>query len=160
MEGTCLLLSKKLFLMYLSMEFWPSCRRPCFERLPVLVKSVLRAPVPEYALLTTSALSAQTTLSFYRRSGGGLLFLNIRSKSGNMSTRSVSLNIPQSINCRVMTVRARADWTTFVLSRQSMQFVRITEVCSFSSLSPSTIVYLPSITSNKEGELLFCEVAF
>ena len=68
--------------------------------------------MPEYALLTTSALSAQTGLcvSFYAEGGGReVLFLNIRSKSGNMSTRSVSLNIPQSISCRVMTVRARVD---------------------------------------------------
>ena len=33
------------------------------ERLPVLVKSVLSAPEPEYTLLTASALSAQTIIS-------------------------------------------------------------------------------------------------
>jgi hypothetical protein len=37
--------------------------RPERDRLPVLVKSVLSAPVPLYALLTPSALSAQTVIS-------------------------------------------------------------------------------------------------
>ena len=36
------------------------------DRFPVLVKSVLSAPVPEYALLTTFALSAQTILSMIK----------------------------------------------------------------------------------------------
>jgi len=48
---------------YLSSEFDPSTRRPLMDRLPVLVKSVLRAPEPEYALLTTLALSAHTTVN-------------------------------------------------------------------------------------------------
>ena len=76
----------KLLRMYRTAEFMPSCRAPCRVRLPVLgtnqtgigrsarkstsngrsgkrpyrVKSVLRAPVPEYGMLTASALSAQT----------------------------------------------------------------------------------------------------
>ena len=61
---TCLVTSKKLFRIYRSTEFCPSRRSPAVDRLPVLVKSVLRAPVPEYALLTTFALSAQTTISW------------------------------------------------------------------------------------------------
>ena len=79
------------------------------DRFPVLVKSVFSAPVPEYALLTTFALSAQTWVSPPNKECVGLLFLNMLSKSGNISTRSVSLKIPASTSCFVMTCLAKVD---------------------------------------------------
>ena len=43
------------------------------DRIPVLVKSVFSAPVPEYALLTTFALSAQTKVSLTEESLWGTI---------------------------------------------------------------------------------------
>ena len=52
-----------MFLKYLINERLPSSRTPCLVLLPVLVKSVLRAPVPDYWMLIMSAWSAHTFLN-------------------------------------------------------------------------------------------------
>ena len=98
-------------------RFQGACARVCFAHR-------IRVIGPDYPKVNSSLVQ------------GHSLFLNIFSKSGNMSMRSLSLKMPHSMSCDVRTCLANIDCTTFVRSRQSMQLVRTTEVCCFTSSSP------------------------
>lgn len=64
--------SIKLPKKYLFTELYPSFNDPANVRFPVLVKSVFKAGVPEYWILSESALFVHTSLNLYYSPYGSL----------------------------------------------------------------------------------------
>lgn len=109
---------------YLVTALFPSSISPALLLLPYLVKSTFKAPVPEYSKLSLLALSVQNSLNESSRSRGS---------SSNGSPFGLCMmpaywQTPTLWSWDSKIFLAKTLWTTFVLSKQSMQFVLNTPV--------------------------------
>lgn len=111
---SCVLQSQKFPKKYLFTPYTKSINAPLSVLFPSRVKSVFIAGVPEYRRLSVSAFFVQLTLK------------SSYSLSGSFSKTLVSLlllPIPSLFKMSWRIFLAKTDCTTFVLSRQSIQFV-------------------------------------
>ena len=116
-HASCVRPSDRLFRTKRTTELTPSLSAPLIVRRPVRVKSVFRAPVPEYNTDSASALSAQRPLNAASKPGK----LEV---STDVPAARVAAHAPGTASRAAR--RAKRDCTTFVRSRLSMQLVRTT----------------------------------
>mmetsp|Transcript_14790 Transcript_14790/g.50415 ORF Transcript_14790/g.50415 Transcript_14790/m.50415 type:complete len:203 (-) Transcript_14790:1735-2343(-) len=138
--------SAKLFWTQRLIDSTPSWKSPPTVLLPVLVRSPLRAAVPEYCTEMKSPWSAHSALNclLICSAQGKGSFVSVATAARHASLSSM-LIAPIAASCFMAMWKDKTLCATFVRSRQSTQLTRMTPPCCLSSRKP------PSLTLSKQN---------